>query len=128
MVDAYYNKLGVLKAAPNLNLDETFLEAKKALDNYNENQLIYDEFNYYQDTKKVLGVHPVFRVYKLKFHIEKMREATAVKRASNLDNYIRRDTNKLKNITDTEKKNTFLERIMLWKEELELIKKMKNLE
>lgn len=96
-------------------------KAAAALENFSENQLIYDEFNYYQDTKKVLGVHPVFKGLKLRELITKMNGLKAYKRASNLDHYIRRDSKKLSKIKDAESKAKFEARINDWKEELELI-------
>lgn len=105
-----------------------FKIGKQALDSFNENQLIYDEFNYYQDHKEVLGVHPVFRVYKLKRTIAKMREVTAAKRLSNLVNYINRDSRKLETIKDPEKKLAFSAKIQLWKEERDIIKTIHNFE
>lgn len=128
LLQAYYNPDGSLKKQPSFGLEETFLSAKAAIDGFNENQLIYDEFNYYQDNKKVLGVHPVFRVFKLKLQIGKMREATAVKRLSNLNNYINRDGNKLKKLKDAEAVKKFTDKIELWKEERLLIKTIHDLE
>ena len=128
LLEAYYSHAGDLLKTPKLDLNETFLNAKAAIDGFNENQLIYDEFNYYQDHKKVLGVHPVFRVYKLKGQIKKMREASAVKRLSNLNNYINRDGNKLKKLKDPEAIKKFTDKIELWKEESSLIKTIHNLE
>lgn len=113
---------------PTLSNEATFKIAKEALASYNENQLIYDEFNYYQEKKEVLGVHPVFRVYKLKRSIAKMREVTASKRLSNLINYINRDSRKMETIKDSEKRIAFSEKIDLWKEERDLIKSIHNFE
>lgn len=113
---------------PKLDNAAIFKDAKTAMENFVENQLIYDEFNYYQDNKEVLGVHPVFRVYKLKLQIKKMREATAVKRLSNLKNYINRDSNKLSKLKDADAIAKFSDKISLWKEELDLIKSIHNLE
>lgn len=128
LVAAYYSASGEALNEPKLSTEETFAIGKAALDNFNENQLIYDEFHYYQGHKKVLGVHPVFRVYKLKESISKMRESNAVKRLSNLVNYINRDTRKLNQIKDPEKRHQFERKIMIWKEERDLIKSIKKLD
>lgn len=128
LIDAYYNPDGSLKVASSFGSKEAFETAKAAIDNFTENQLIYAEFNYYQDHKKVLGVHPVFRVYKLKIQIHKMREASAVKRLSNLNNYINRDGKKLIKLKDPEAIKKFSDKIELWKEERTLIKTIHNLE
>ncbi|OBQ56097.1 hypothetical protein JJL45_05210 [Tamlana sp. s12] len=120
--NAYYNADGsIKKELPDLTT--TYKTAHEALASFNENQLIYDEFNFYQDTNQVLGIHPVFRVLKLTQKIKKMREASAVKRYNLLRNYIYRDTKKLKTISE-DKKEKFANALELKKEEFGLIEKL----
>ncbi|MFB9055061.1 hypothetical protein ACFFVB_18415 [Formosa undariae] len=123
----YYNPDGT-PATPTLTADQLYTTALSANNNFAENQLIYDEFNYYQDTKKVLGVHPVFRVLKLTEKVKSMREASAVKRHMLLTNYIYRDTKKLKSITDKDKREAFENKLKLKQEERELIAKIHKLD
>lgn len=127
LINAYYDEKGDPKKA-DIDLKETFVTAKAALENYNENVLIYDEFNYYQDKKKILGVHPVFRVLKLTESITKMREASAVKRYRNLINYINRGNRNLSKTKDAVKRKASEDKIKIWEEERDLINTIKKLD
>lgn len=96
--------------------------AKKAVDNFLVDQTIYDELTYYKDENKILGKHPVFAKIKLQEQVEKLSIADAAKRAANLDNYIRRDTNKAEAAKTPEENEKFLQKVEAWKLELHYIK------
>jgi hypothetical protein len=102
---------------------EIFALAKKAVENFLADQAIYNELAYYKNEKKILGKHPVFAKRKLQEEVNKLSIAEAAKRASNLDNYIRRDTNKAENAQTDEDKQKFLQKVDNWKLELEYIKR-----
>ncbi len=128
LLAAFYSPEGTLLKSPTITNDAVFKIAEPAVDGFNENQLIYDEFNFYQEHKSVLGVHPVFRVYKLKLQITKMRESSAEKRLSLMKNYINRDTKKQKTLKDPEAIKKFSNKVELWKEERDLLISIHNLE
>lgn len=101
--------------------DVIFGLAKSAVENFEMDQLIYDEFVHYRDNNKVLGVHPIFKRRKLAESVEKMTMAEAAKRKANLENYIRRDTKKAEEATAPEEKTKFEEKVLDFKEELILV-------
>ena len=53
--------------------------------------------------------------------VEKMTIAEAVKRASNLENYIRRDNKNCEKAKTAEEKQKFSEKVVEWKTELVLV-------
>ncbi len=101
--------------------DVIFGLAKQAVENFEMDQLIYDEFVHYRDNNKVLGVHPIFKRRKLAEAVDKMTMAEAAKRKANLENYIRRDTNKAENAKTPEERTKFEEKVFDFKEELILV-------
>lgn len=124
----YFTDEGELISDPKLSNDEVKELAKTSRNSYRENQQIYDEFNYYQDTGKVLGVHHVFRTYKLKEAAKRMTELKAYKRAELVNSYIKREERKLKKIQDPEKQKKFKIKIEEFKEELEILITTHNLD
>ena len=95
--------------------------AKSAVENFEMDQLIYDEFVHYRDNNKVLGVHPIFKRRKLAESVDKMTMAEAAKRKANLENYIRRDTKKAEEATAPEDKTKFEDKVLDFKAELILV-------
>lgn len=114
---------GVTDGVP-LQDDAVIFElAKKAVENFVVDQAIYDELAYYKAEKKILGKHPVFAKRKLQEEVDSLSIADAAKRASNLDNYIRRDSNNAEKAKTDEEKQKFLQKVEGWKLELEYIKR-----
>ena len=68
------------------NLDECYLTAKTVIENWIENELIFEEFRYYGDMRKVLGKHPIFA---------EMQKMQALRKASAKNIF-----QKKKNLTD----------------------------
>lgn len=101
--------------------DVIFGLAKSAVENFEMDQLIYDEFVHYRDNKKVLGLHPIFKRRKLAEAVDKMTMAEASKRKTNLENYIRRDGKKADEAKTPEDKAKFEQRVLDFKEELILV-------
>jgi len=56
-------------------LDESFLTVKQLVENYIENQSIFNELKYYGEHGHVLGKHPVFKEYQ---EIRKLRQLNPV--------------------------------------------------
>jgi hypothetical protein len=103
---------------------ELFELAKIAVQNFEADQSIWDELDYYQKNNKVLGEHPIFKQRKLQEKINEMSFADAAKRKGLLENYINRDTKNAekakasKNDDDFQK---FSEKVVAWKSELVLV-------
>lgn len=104
---------------------EIYELASKALENFEVNQLIYKELNHYKEHKTILGEHPIFADLNLQKKIDEMSAADLAKRASNLDNYIRRDTNAAKKSNEP-KKSELLLKVQQWKKEEGLVKSKLN--
>jgi len=89
--------------------EEIFELATAAVVNFEADELIRKEMRHYQDTGKILGEHAIFEERKLKSKIDLMTNPQAVIRKTNLENYIRKNNNKLKdakNEADIDKINT----------------------
>lgn len=106
------------KAGDNEGLFEL---GKKAVENWELNQLIYDELNYYNEHKELLGNHPIFADDMLQKTVEAYSTQEAMKRQGNLRSYISRDTKKLKGIKDAKKKANAEAKLKVWQDELDLI-------
>lgn len=101
--------------------DVIFGIAKGLVENFEADQLIYDELLHYKEKGKILGVHPIFKQRVMQDAVDKMTIAEAAKRASNLENYIRRDTKKSEEAKTQEEKQKFSEKVVEWKSELVLV-------
>lgn len=96
--------------------------AQKAVENFEVNQLIWNELNHYKETGKVLGKHPIFLERKLKESVESLTFEKATKRISALEKNIKRNqekANAAKKQADKEKYQTKVEEYTF---ELNLIK------
>lgn len=107
--------------AEQIQNDEIFSIAKKAIGDFEMDQLIYDEFDHYKKEAKVLGLHPIFLQRKLKQSVEEMSTGDAATRATNLANYIRRDKSKAKNATTDSDRIKYESKVQVWDAELALI-------
>lgn len=104
-----------------LSNDQVFSLAKASVENFQMDQLIREEFVYYKEHNKVLGVHPIFKQRKLQEAVNLMTTAELAKRAANLENYIRRDSGKADKATDEKDKVKFSEKVLDWQFELALV-------
>ena len=96
--------------------------ALSAVADFKINQEIREELVHFKETGKILGKHPLFAERKLKSTIDAMTVEKGMKRISNLDNYIRRDSKKMAESKTEETKQKFAEKINDWQTELKLIK------
>lgn len=101
--------------------DVIFGIAKGLVQNFEADQLIYDELIHYKEKGEVLGVHPIFKKRVMQSAVDAMTIPEAVKRASNLENYIRRDAKKSDEAKNPEDKQKFAEKVVEWKSELILV-------
>ena len=90
--------------------------------------MIYDEFNHYQETKKILGIHPIFHELLLRQSVERMNGIQAYKRYSNLIKYIRRDKRNLDKTKDPIKIEKSKKLIEKRETELNIIKEIHKFE
>ncbi len=71
-------------------IEECVVTAQAIVDNWIENELIFEEFRYYAERKKILGKHPIFNEMK---KMQALRKATAkdiFKKKKNLTDKINR--------------------------------------
>ncbi|MDC7994457.1 hypothetical protein [Altibacter sp. HG106] len=106
-----------------LSSAEIYELAEKTVKNFELNQEIYDELNYYKENKKVLGQHPIFADMMLEKKVVAYKPRELATRFSNLKNYIRRDSKKLDESKETEAQEKLQAKIDEWKAELDLVKK-----
>lgn len=104
-----------------LSNDQVFSLAKAAVENFQMDQLIREEFVYYKEHNKVLGVHPIFKQRKLQEVVNLMTTAELSKRAPLLENYIRRDKGKSEAAKDEINKAKFAQKVLDWQFELALV-------
>jgi len=129
---AHENLLVVLSADANgedvgvkLSEEEINALALSAVENFQVQEDIRTELQYFKENGKVLGNHPIFIERKLKESIDALTVEAGTKKISNLENYIRRDNKhletaiKAKNTEDIEK---FTQKVKEWEIELSLIK------
>jgi len=71
-------------------LQECAITAQAVVDNWIENELIFEEFRYYGDMRKVLGKHPIFAEMKKIQELRKMPAGKIFKTKENLTTKINR--------------------------------------
>ena len=91
---------------------------------YIENRMIWDELNYYQQNKSLLGKHPIFNEFKRRKELLGLPIKELVKRQKQIENNIWRVTNELnkgdKPHLDIERR----ERLAGYKAELEEVNRL----
>lgn len=117
--EAAHEQIIKMKAAG--ETEGLFELGKKAVENWELNQEIYDELNYYQEHKEILGNHPIFADDMLQKNVDAFSTKEAMKRQGNLRTYISRDTKKVEAIKDAEKKAKAEAKVKEWQDELDLI-------
>lgn len=110
-----------------LRQEEIFSLAKAAVINFQADQSIYDELQHYKETGELLKKHPIFEDRNLKDSVEKLTTPEAVKRKSNLENYIRRGVKNASEAKTPEEKQKLELKVESWKKELALINQKLNI-
>lgn len=72
---------------------------KAAVENWELNQLIYDELNHYQDHGEVLGVHKIFEDEKLQRRVAAIKNVDLIQSRANLRSRISQEKSKFKKAT-----------------------------
>src|SRR5690606_748194 len=116
--EAAHEQIQKMKAAG--ETEGLFDLGKKAVENWELNQLIYDELNHYQEHKEILGNHPIFADEMLQKQVDAYSTKEAMKRQGNLRSYISRETPKLEKMA-ADKKEKAEAKIKGWQDELNLI-------
>lgn len=86
-----------------------------------ENQLIYEELNYYQKNKEVLGLHPIFAEENLQKEVNAMSGAEAQKEITNLRSRVSKAKGKMEKAKKDDAKKSFAAEIEDYKEKIELL-------
>ena len=109
--------------ADGATFEDLFELAKKAVENFELNLDIYDELNYYNEHKQILGKHPIFKEEMMNESVEAMTTKELIKRQKNLRSYISREEKVLEKMKEGDEKVALSEKIVDWKHELELVDK-----
>ncbi len=85
-ITAYYKYVEAHEAiqTKTLNEDQLADAAKTVVENYLENRLIWEELKHYQDNKKPLGKHPIWRTKKLREEIMALDVQGLIKKTNSL--------------------------------------------
>jgi len=93
------------KARKQENVSFEILE--KAVKSFEMNRLIFEELDYYEEHKEVLGNHPKLRKLKMMQDSKLYDRFQALNRRNNLRTYISRDTKALKKMKSGKEKDAF---------------------
>ena len=106
------------------DLNQCTSVSRQLIDSYIENRMIWDELNYYQQNKSLLGKHPIFNEFKRRKELLGLPIKELVKRQKQIENNIWRVTNELnkgdKPHLDIERR----ERLAGYKAELEEVNRL----
>lgn len=107
--------------AAGVSNEELYEVASQTVKDFKLNLDIYDELNYYQEHKQILGKHPIFANKMLVEKVEAMSTIDLGKRQKNLRTYVSRDEKTLNKMEEGEAKTAFAKKVQDWKDELELV-------
>lgn len=104
--------------------EEEFYEAAVVIvQNFELNQLIYAELNYFKEHGKILGEHPIFKEEVLVEAVNNMSTKELTKRQKNLRTYISREEKTLEKMEQGDAYNELAQKLEDWKHEIELVTK-----
>lgn len=106
--------------SPFLDDSERLELAKSTVENFENDQLLFDELIHYHETGEVLGNHPMFKKERFEQQVKAMSGVEAFKAYKNLAPRISREKKKLKSAKDQDKKNS-IKKVL---QELELQRKL----
>jgi hypothetical protein len=107
--------------AADLGNKELYALGSEILDNYTENEDIYQELTYYAQHKEVLGKHPKLQALALQQEVDAMNKATLEKNIKNFNIYNSRDEKKIGKAKTEESRLKFENKINERKEQLDLM-------
>lgn len=100
---------------------EIYELAKETIDAFQLNHAIWDELEYYNEHKEVLGNHPIFADDQLKEKVASMSDVDLVNRQKNVRSYISKENKKLKNAKDEGATTKIKSKIQELNQELNLL-------
>lgn len=100
--------------------DALYELAATVVENWEVNQEIYDELNYYAEHKEILGKHPVFADMMLEKSVNDLSIPKLAKRQATLRTYISKETPKFDK-AEGEAKAAIGLKLAQWKKELDLV-------
>ena len=106
------------------SLEECAQVSKELIDNYIENRMIWDELNYYQTHKKILGKHPIFIEFSRRKELLQLSVKELVFRQQKIENNIWRVKNELKRGNKPHLELERKERLSAYENELNEVKKL----
>jgi hypothetical protein len=119
---AYYN---YLDSHPKLRTSqsegELLQNCKDVVENWLNNRLIFEEFEYYQKRKKVLGKHPIFKAMKREEKILEMKVPELIKLLDKLNMNIWRNKKLIKDEPGSDLMSERIERVKNYEFELKIV-------
>lgn len=110
-------------------IEERALElCKEAIENFELNQLIYDELNHYKEHNEILGKHPVFADEMLQREVDQLSDNKAHKAITTTQTYISKERKKLTEAKTPESKETIEAVIAGHETKIALLKKKLGIE
>ena len=107
--------------------DIIFGIAKSIVENFVGDQAIYDELLHYRETKTILGQHPIFKKEDLTANpFANLTPAELAKKKSNLENYVRRETNASEKAKNDEDKKKFSDKAKAFQSQLDAVNEILN--
>lgn len=95
--------------------------AKETIETFQLNHAIWDELEYYNEHKEVLGNHPIFADDQLKEKVAAMSDVDLVNRQKNVRSYISKENKKLKSAKDEAATTKIKAKIQAYNQELNLL-------
>lgn len=95
--------------------------AKETIEAFQLNHAIWDELEYYNEHKEVLGNHPIFADDQLKEKVAAMSDVDLVNRQKNVRSYISKENKKLKSAKDEAAATKIKAKIQAYNQELNLL-------
>ena len=100
---------------------EIYELAKETIEAFQLNHAIWDELEFYNEHKEVLGNHPIFADEKLKEKVAAMSDVDLVNRQKNVRSYISKENKKLKSAKDEAATTKIKKKIQELNQELNLL-------
>lgn len=94
--------------------EEIAILAATVVENYMENQDIWNELNYFKENGVVLGLHPIFEQQKREKEINDLTMGELVKLRDQLKNYIPRTKKDMKDNPDAPENQERQSRVSQW--------------
>jgi len=98
--------------------------AKETVERFEEDQLIFDEFVHYHESREILGNHPIFKKERFKQEVKLMSGIEQMKAYKNLAPRISREKKKLKASKDPGKKQIITQHLKALEMQRQVLKEI----